>query len=114
LPTAVLGQRVERRLGELDEVAVDDAAVGEAQDRRAGLDLAPGAVAAHEAVALEARHEARCGALGQLGRKSEVADAERLVAVEHQREELGGAVDRLGALRGLTAIHSLELLFHAM
>ena len=44
----------------------------------------------------------------------EVADAERLVAVEDEREQLGGPVDRLGALGRLFTIHVLELLFHDM
>jgi hypothetical protein len=88
--------------------------VGEAQDRGPGLDLAAGAVAADEAVALEARHEARGGALRQLGGESEVADAERLVRVEHEGEQLRGPVDRLRALGRVGAIHLLELLFHAL
>ena len=109
------GHRLERRLGELDEVAVDDAAVGEAQDRGAGADLPARAVAAHEAVTLEARDQPAGRALGQLGRDREVADAERLLAVEHQGEQLGGPVDRLRAVRdGVAAVHVLELLFHEL
>ena len=41
-------------------------------------------------------------------------NAERLGGVEHEREQLSGPVDRLRALRSLTAIHVLELLFHDM
>jgi hypothetical protein len=108
-----LGQDVQRRLGQLDDVAVHGAAVGEAQDRRAGLDLAAGAGAAHEAVALQAGDEPRRRALGQVGGLGEVADADRILAVEHERQQLGRAVDRLGALDGLSPSHALELLFHA-
>ena len=90
-------------------MALDAAAVGEAQDRRAGLELAALAGLVDEAVALERGEEPRGGALGQVGGLGEVAQAHRLVAVEQAREHLAGAVDRLGALSGRAHV---EVLFH--
>ena len=101
---AGLGHRLERGLGQLDEMALQAAAMGEAQDRRAGLELAALAGLVDEAVALERRDEPRGGALGQVGGLGEVAQAHRLVALEQAREHLAGTVDRLGALTARTRV----------
>jgi hypothetical protein len=50
---AALGDGLERDLGQLDEMALDAAALGEAQDRGARLELAALAGLVDEAVALE-------------------------------------------------------------
>ena len=106
---ARLGDRLERGVGELDEVALDAAAMGEAQDRGAGLELAALAGLVDEAVALERGEQPRGGALGQVGGLGEVAQAHRLLAVEQAGEHLAGAVDRLRALSGRAHV---EVLFH--
>jgi hypothetical protein len=60
-------------VGELDQVALDAAAMGEAQDRGAGLELAALAGLVDEAVALERGEQPRGGALGQVGGLRELA-----------------------------------------
>jgi hypothetical protein len=106
-----LRDRLERGLGQLDEVTLEAAAAGEAHDRRAGLELAALAGLVDEAVALERREQPRGGALGQIRGLCEVAQAHRLVAVEQAREHLAGAVDRLRALSGRAHV---EVLFHVV
>ena len=63
---ALGGERAQHRVRELEQVGVVDAALGEAQQRRAGADRAARRVALHERVALECRDDARGRALGQI------------------------------------------------
>ena len=80
-----------------DEIAVADAAAGEAQHHRPGPQRAAGAVALHERVALERRHQPRDGALRQVGGLGQLAHADRVHAVCDRHEQLGGPVDGLGS-----------------
>jgi hypothetical protein len=97
---AGLRERLERLVGQLDEVALDAAAVREPQDRGAGLELAALADLVDEAMALERGQQPRSRALGQVGGLGELAQAHRRLALEQAGEHLAGAVDRLGARRG--------------
>ena len=90
------------RLRELDELA----AVREAQQHRPGLEAPAAAALLDQALALERAEQARRGALGQRGVAGQLGQPARLLGLEHEREQLGGAVDRLRPRRGL------ELLFH--
>ena len=90
------GERVERLGRELDEVAVDRAAVGVAQQRGPRARGAPrAAVLVHEPVALERAERAREAVLlGSSAARPRSPSAHRLVALEHHHEQLRGAVDR--------------------
>ena len=91
--TAGRRQPLEVRLRELDELA----AVREPQQHRAGLEAAALAALLDQALALERPQQARRGALRERGIVGELGERARPLGLQHQRQELGGAVDRLRA-----------------
>ncbi len=92
---ARVGQAPQRVGAELGQVAVADAAAGQAHHHRPGPERAAEAVPLDERVPLQRGHEPRHRALGQVGRLGQLAHADRRVAVRNRDEQLGGAVDRL-------------------
>ena len=96
---ALGGQGAQHRMRELDEVGVVDAALREAQQRRARANGAAGRIALHEVVSLECGDDAGGRALGQIGEPRELAQGRRAVLVQHEHEQLRGALDGLGTAR---------------
>ena len=79
------------------QIAVADAAAGEAQHHGPGPQRPAGAVALDERVPLERRDQPRDGALGQVGGLGQLAHSDRVHTVRDRHEQLGGPVDGLGS-----------------
>ena len=90
-------QPLERRSADRDDVALGDTAASELQQHRPRSHPATGAVTLHEALPFERSHGARDRALGQPGGIGQLADGPRLLALDHEHEQLGRPVDRLGS-----------------
>ena len=106
-------QHVERPARQLQDAALEHAALGHAQDRRPGAQAAALAVLLDQALALERRDQPRGGALGDAAGRRELGQRDRLLGLEHAHQQLGAAVDR-GRARGARGAvrDNLELLFH--
>src|SRR5204862_6899004 len=104
---------------ERDDVALEHAALGDAEDGRTGAQTAALAILLNQSTPLQRGDQARCGALGDPARLGQVAQRNRLLRLEHAHEQIGAAVDGGGSVAGnwrLTgsgsSLSGLELLFH--
>ena len=107
-----LRQSVERRPRHLDDVALEHAPLGHAQNRRARSQAPALAVLLDQPAPLERADEPRRGALGKPGGRCELGQRHRLLALEHAHKQIGAAIDRGGAVSWRRV--NLELLFHAV
>src|SRR5579862_4152789 len=101
-------QRLQRRLREFHQAALEQPALRHPEDRRTRPQPPSLAVLLNQTPPLECGEQARGRALGDSAGRSQVSQCHRFLALQHPDQEVGAAVHR-----GYTVCASLKLLFHA-